>query len=200
MQRLQAVLLLCLACCWPGLAGALTLTPEERAWLAEHPSIRLGVDTSWPPFEYRDEQGRYQGLAAGYIGLLQERLGVSLTPVEPKTWTQVLEQAKDGRLDLLPGIMATPERQEYLSFTRPYLDFPIIILARKNGPMPKRIDELYGLKVAVVDHYAPHELLIAQHPDLTLLPLPSVAAALQALATGQADAFVGDFASSVWNL
>ncbi|MDQ4397965.1 transporter substrate-binding domain-containing protein, partial [Pseudomonas aeruginosa] len=138
MQRLQAVLLLCLACCWPGLAGALTLTPEERAWLAEHPSIRLGVDTSWPPFEYRDEQGRYQGLAAGYIGLLQERLGVSLTPVEPKTWTQVLEQAKDGRLDLLPGIMATPERQEYLSFTRPYLDFPIIILARKNGPMPKR--------------------------------------------------------------
>ncbi|MGU2007705.1 PAS domain S-box protein, partial [Pseudomonas aeruginosa] len=125
---------------------------------------------------------------------------VSLTPVEPKTWTQVLEQAKDGRLDLLPGIMATPERQEYLSFTRPYLDFPIIILARKNGPMPKRIDELYGLKVAVVDHYAPHELLIAQHPDLTLLPLPSVAAALQALATGQADAFVGDFASSVWNL
>lgn len=96
--------------------------------------------------------------------------------------------------------MATPERQEYLSYTRPYLDFPIIILARKNGPMPKRIDELYGLKVAVVDHYAPHELLIAQHPDLTLLPLPSVAAALQALATGQADAFVGDFASSVWNL
>ena len=107
MQRLQAVLLLCLACCWPGLAGALTLTPEERAWLAEHPSIRLGVDTSWPPFEFRDEQGRYQGLAAGYVGLLQERLGVSLTPVEPKTWTQVLEQAKDGRLDLLPGIMAT---------------------------------------------------------------------------------------------
>ncbi len=200
MQRLQAVLLLCLACCWPGLAGALTLTPEERAWLAEHPSIRLGVDTSWPPFEFRDEQGRYQGLAAGYVSLLQERLGVSLTPVEPKTWTQVLEQAKDGRLDLLPGIMATPERQEYLSFTRPYLDFPIIILARKNGPMPKRIDELYGLKVAVVDHYAPHELLIAQHPDLTLLPLPSVAAALQALATSQADAFVGDFASSVWNL
>lgn len=107
MQRLQAVLLLCLACCWPGLAGALTLTPEERAWLAEHPSIRLGVDTSWPPFEFRDEQGRYQGLAAGYVSLLQERLGVSLTPVEPKTWTQVLEQAKDGRLDLLPGIMAT---------------------------------------------------------------------------------------------
>ncbi len=200
MQRLQAVLLLCLACCWPGLADALTLTPEERAWLAEHPSIRLGVDTSWPPFEFRDEQGRYQGLAAGYVSLLQERLGVSPTPVEPKTWTQVLEQAKDGRLDLLPGIMATPERQEYLSFTRPYLDFPIIILARKNGTMPKRIDELYGLKVAVVDHYAPHELLIAQHPDLTLLPLPSVAAALQALATGQADAFVGDFASSVWNL
>lgn len=200
MQRLQAVLLLCLACCWPGLATALTLSPEERAWLAEHPELRLGIGTSWPPFEFRDAQGHYQGLAANYIALLQERLRVSMTPVEPRSRTQVLEQARAGRLDLLPGIMATPERQEYLTFTRPYLDFPIIILARKNGPLPKRIDELYGLKVAVVDHYAPHELLVARHPDLTLLPLPSVAAALQALATGQADAFVGDFASSVWNL
>jgi ABC-type amino acid transport substrate-binding protein len=29
--------------------------------------------------------------------------------------------------------MSTPERQSYLAFTRPYLDFPIVILAHKGG-------------------------------------------------------------------
>ena len=33
----------------------------------------------------------------------------------------------------------------------------------------------------MVADYAPHELLRQQHPDLSLMPLPSVAAALQAL-------------------
>jgi ABC-type amino acid transport substrate-binding protein len=45
----------------------------------------------------------------------------------------VLEQARNNQLDLLPGIMSTPERQSYLAFTRPYLDFPIVILAHEGG-------------------------------------------------------------------
>jgi ABC-type amino acid transport substrate-binding protein len=50
------------------------LTDEERSWLAAHPQLRLGVDASWPPFEFRDQEGRYQGLAADYIALIRRRL------------------------------------------------------------------------------------------------------------------------------
>ncbi|MCU9949526.1 bifunctional diguanylate cyclase/phosphodiesterase [Pseudomonas sp. PDM13] len=199
MARLPAILLLCLVF-WAAPSGALTLTQEEKDWLQAHPVLRMGIDASWPPFEFRDSQGRHQGLAADYVQLIHDRLGVKLEAVEPRNWSEVLEQARSGQLDLLPGIMSTPERQQYLSFTRPYLDFPIVILARDGGPQPHSLGELYGLKVAVVEDYAPHELLRNNNPDLNLLPLPSVAAGLQALATGQADAFVGDLASSVWSL
>src|SRR5207253_6314444 len=165
MPRMLAVLLLSLLA-WTSTAGALTLTDEERSWLTTHPELRLGVDASWPPFEYRDEEGRYQGLAADYIKLIKERLGIKVIPIEPVSWTEVLEQAKQGKLDLLPGIMSTPERQRYLSFTRPYLDFPIVILAHERGAQPQKLEDLYGLKIAVVENYAPHELLRAHHPDL----------------------------------
>ena len=199
MPRLPAILLLCLAY-WLPPAAALTLSEAERAWLGEHPVLRLGIDAAWPPFEFRDEQGHYQGLSADYIALIEQRLGVSIQPIEPSTWSAVLKQAKAGQLDLLPGVMATPERLTYLAFTRPYLDFPIVILARDGGPQPRRLEDLYGLKIAVVEDYAPHELLRSQHPALNLQPLPSVNAALLALATGQADALVGDLASSAWSL
>jgi diguanylate cyclase (GGDEF)-like protein/PAS domain S-box-containing protein len=199
MPRLSAMLLLSLLT-WTAIADALTLTDEERSWLAAHPELRLGVDASWPPFEYRDEEGRYQGLAADYVNLIEDRLSIKLKPVEPASWTEVLEDAKKGQLDLLPGIMSTPERQRYLSFTRPYLDFPIVILAHEGGAKPRNLKELYGLKIAVVENYAPHELLRTHHPDLNLVALPNVSSALQALATDEVDAVVGDLASSVWSL
>ncbi|MGH8380705.1 EAL domain-containing protein [Pseudomonas sp.] len=199
MPRMPALLLL-FQLLWSATAGALTLTDEEQAWLSAHPQLRLGVDASWPPFEYRDQDGRYQGLAADYIALIQDRLGVAFKPVEPTTWTAVLEQARQNKLDLLPGIMSTPGRQAFLAFTRPYLDFPIVILAHKGGPQPRNIKDLYGLKVAVVENYAPHELLRTYHPDLNLVALANVSSTLQALATDEVDAVVGDLASSIWSL
>ncbi|WP_300653083.1 EAL domain-containing protein [Pseudomonas sp.] len=199
MPRLPAILLLCLVY-WVSPVAAFSLSEEERGWLAEHPVLRLGIDTSWPPFEFRDPQGRYQGLAADYIALLEQRLGVSLQPSDTNNWSEVLELAKTGQLDLLPAVMATPERQTYLAFSRPYLDFPIVILARDDGPHPRAIKDLQDLKIAVVENYAPHELLRSQHPELSLIALPTVNAALQALATGQADALIGDLASSVWSM
>ncbi|HDS1734369.1 EAL domain-containing protein [Pseudomonas sp. BP8] len=199
MPTLPALLLLILFT-WSATAGALTLTDQEQAWLSEHPQLRLGVDASWPPFEFRDQDGRYQGLAADYIAVIQERLGVTLKPIEPTNWGQVLEQARHNQLDLLPGIMSTPERQSYLSFTRPYLDFPIVILAHEGGKQPRTLKDLYGLKIAVVENYAPHELLRTHHPDLNLVALPNVSSALQALATDAVDAVVGDLASSIWSL
>ncbi|WP_024717959.1 bifunctional diguanylate cyclase/phosphodiesterase [Pseudomonas putida] len=199
MPLMPAILLLLLIL-WNTTAGALTLTDEEKAWLAAHPQLSLGVDASWPPFEFRDQEGRYQGLAADYIAAIQQRLGVTLKPVEPSSWTEVLAQARDNRIDLLPGIMSTPERQGYLAFTRPYLDFPIVILAHKGGVQPRKLDDLYGLKIAVVENYAPHELLRTHHPDLNLVALPNVSSTLQALATDQVDAVVGDLASSIWSL
>ncbi|MGE7959171.1 bifunctional diguanylate cyclase/phosphodiesterase [Pseudomonas sp. NPDC089530] len=199
MPRLPTVLVLSLLA-WAATADALTLSDEEQAWLSAHQELRLGVDASWPPFEYRDEEGRYQGLAADYIHLIQDRLAIKLKPIEPASWSEVLATAKKGNLDLLPGIMSTPERQNYLAFTRPYLDFPIVILAHKGGAQPGKLQDLYGLKIAVVENYAPHELLRTYHPDLNLVALPNVSSALQALALNQVDAVVGDLASSVWSL
>ena len=199
MSRLLATLLLSLVV-WTTGTHALTLTDDEQQWLKDHPELILGIDTTWPPFEFRNAQGNYKGLAADYIRLISDRLDITLKPVAAPSWSEVLAQTKEGKIDLLPGIMSTPERQKYLAFTRPYLDFPIVILAHKGGAAPKNIEDLYGLRVGVIENYAPHELLRAQYPDLNIVALPNVSSALQALATDQVDAMVGDLASSVWSL
>ena len=199
MSRLLAILLLSLVV-WATGTHALTFTDEEQQWLKDHPQLLLGIDTTWPPFEFRDQEGHYKGLAADYMQLITGRLGITVKQISASNWSEVLEQTKEGKIDWLPGVMSTPERQKSLAFTRPYLDFPIVILAHKGGAAPKNIQELYGLRVGVIENYAPHELLRAQYPDLNIVALPNVSSALQALATDQVDAMVGDLASSVWSL
>ncbi|MEB0042555.1 EAL domain-containing protein [Pseudomonas sp. MH10] len=181
-------------------ANALTLSDEERNWLGSHKELRLGVNGTWPPFEFLDAQGDHRGLASEYVALIEKRLSITFKPVTSENWSQVLNRAKAGDIDLLPGVMSTPERQRYLSFTLPYLDFPIVILAHEHRMHPHNVKELHDLKIAVVKNGAPHELLRTQHPELNLIPFPNVSSALQALATDEVDAIVGDLASSVWSL
>jgi hypothetical protein len=38
----------------PASAKTFTFTEQEKAWLAEHKDIRLGVNPTWPPFEFLD--------------------------------------------------------------------------------------------------------------------------------------------------
>ena len=45
----------------------LHLSQQEKAWLAAHRDIRLGIDADWPPFEFRDATGSYLGLGADYV-------------------------------------------------------------------------------------------------------------------------------------
>ena len=55
----------------------LKLTDGEKAWLAEHKTMRLGVDPAYPPFDFIAEDGTYSGMASDYARLVGERLGVT---------------------------------------------------------------------------------------------------------------------------
>lgn len=197
MRRLRLILFLSTTLMVQSVFG-LSLSNEERAWLAANPEVTIGIDPAWPPFEFRDASGVHQGLTAGYARLIEERLGIVLKPAAAADWSEVLSQAKAGQIQLLTGIMSTPERERYLAFSAPYLDFPIVIIANKNGPQPKDIADLARLRVGVVKNYAPQDILNERHPELSLFPQKSPLSGLQALATGEIDAMVADLASSLW--
>ena len=67
------------------------LTLEERAWLTEHDGkIRLGHDPNANPIDYLDEEGNFQGLAADYIRLIENRFHFKFDILRIKTWDEVI--------------------------------------------------------------------------------------------------------------
>jgi len=175
--------------------GPLELTEAERGWLAEHPQLRLGVDPAWAPFEFLDASGRYRGMAAEYMKLLGNLLGVSLTPVTDLSWPQVIHAARSGELDVLPAVLDTPQRREFLAFTRSYLNFPMVIMTRDDATVIRGIDDLHGSRIGVVEGYASVDILQSGHPKLELVQYKTLDEGLENLSLGRVDAFVENLAS-----
>jgi PAS domain S-box-containing protein len=169
-------------------------TPEEQAFLQDHPTLTLGIDTAWPPFEFVDENGAYAGIASDIMKRVAETLGVEIFPQTDLSWSEVLDRARAGTVDVLPMLQATDERMEYLDFTRPYISYPIVIMTEDDAPFINGIDGLRGLRVGVVENYSIQGYMERDHPEITLVLQPNLETMLRALADGEIDAALSNLA------
>jgi hypothetical protein len=66
------------------------LTVEERTWLKAHPVIRFAPDPDFPPVEYFDKNGGYNGITKDYVSLIEKKLGVRFKIVRLRDWNEVI--------------------------------------------------------------------------------------------------------------
>jgi len=202
--RWLAVIIVLLGCLLPGLLSAHTedndgdfnFTAEELAWLAEHPVVRLAPDPDFPPIEQLDKNGVYQGIAADFIALLDKKLPLKFEIVQLENWTEVIQAAKDRRIDMFGAAVPTPDRLEYMLFTEPFVEFPSVVLVQDTEHEAPSLHDLSGRQVAVVANYADHEHMLRAHPEIPLVVMPDIATGLRHVSFGKVDAMILNIASA----
>ena len=172
------------------------LSKEEKEWLNNHNDIRLAIDPDFAPVEFVDHKGKHAGISADYTKLLNSRLGINMEIVPDLTWSQAIELAKEGEIDVFAAITPTVDRKKYLNFTDPYFNYPIVIFTQESYPFIGGLGSLSGEKVAVVRSYLTHEVLAVNYPDIDLHIVNSIREGLESVSVGAVDAFVGDTATS----
>ena len=118
-----------------------------------------------------------------------------MVPVPNLSWSEVLEKTQAGEIDVLPCVVKTPQRSEYLLFTRPYLSFPMVILTREDAPYISGVMDFKSEKIAIVKGYVTQEILGRNYPDRKFFLANNVDEALRAVSRGKVEAFVGNLAS-----
>jgi PAS domain S-box-containing protein len=171
------------------------LSVQERDWLAAHPVITIAPDPDYPPIEYFDENMQYRGIAADYVALLEEKLDFRFRITHVQSWDEILEKARNRRIDMFGAATDTPQRSEYMLFTRPFVEFPSVIIVRKNVSHSLSLGELNGMRVAVVSGYADHDYIKNNYPQLQLDEVPTVATGLRKVSFGMVDALVTNLAA-----
>ncbi|MCP4119201.1 MAG: transporter substrate-binding domain-containing protein [Desulfobacteraceae bacterium] len=166
------------------------LSAREKEWLQEHKTIRLGVDPAYPPFEFIDDNGVYNGMTSDYLNLISKRLGVKMQVRHGLSWSEVLEEVKNKKVDMLPVVTDTQDRRAYLNFTAPLFLFPNIVVTRKNYPKVSGIADFNGKSLVLVKDYFFNEKIKRDFPEIKQLIVQTPLEALKAVAVGKAEGLV----------
>jgi polar amino acid transport system substrate-binding protein/two-component system sensor histidine kinase EvgS len=181
------------------LFAALTLfanvefTQEQKEYIQKHPKVVLGADYSWAPYDFIDNNGRHIGIAADVLDLVRQRSGLTIEVV-PDKWYKTMQKVKNAKLDGLTCAVATPKRQQFLFFTKPYLSMPLAIITLTQEKNITNIKDLKGKIVAVNEGSYLHEWLLNNHPEIKLLLTSSNDDALEEVSVGNANAYIGNIA------
>ncbi|WP_269536903.1 ATP-binding protein [Cerasicoccus fimbriatus] len=169
-------------------------THEELEWIKKHPTLTVGADNYFPPFEYENADGKVVGLAIAYLDLISEETGIKFDIRHSNLWQNLMTEASEGKIDLMSGAVATQQRRDKFYFSTPYAVFPSVIATRDDAHFVGSMRNLIGKKVAVVEGFFEEDLLRNDYPELKLVTYPTRREALYAVSHGEAFAYIGNLA------
>ena len=108
----------------------------------------LGLDDSFPPMGYRDENGDIVGFDIDTAKEVAKRLGVELV-AQPIDWAAKEQELATGNIDCIwNGFTITPERLEAMTFSDPYVDNAQVAVVRTDSGISS-LDGLRGKRIGV---------------------------------------------------
>ena len=180
----------------------LELTQDEEDWIAEKHIVRIPV-FYWPPYQINAD-GLLTGISVDYIKAIFDRLGIryELKSYDSVSWKKAMQDIREHKgVDLLLTAKPTALREKNMLFTDYYISSPWVIYTRNDTDNIHDFADLRGKKVSVEENFVITGLLKKNYPDIILLEARGIDTpykALRAVATGEADAYIGNLATGCY--
>lgn len=172
-------------------AEKVSLTADEKTYLQALPALTLCVDPDWFPYEKIEMNGQYVGLVAEYMAMFQDRLNISFNILKTKSWEETQTAYRNGSCDIVSALNKTPEREQYLTFTKPYINSPAVLAINANNKSDKQLADLKGKTLGMVKGYVYDSKLRTQYPDINIQYFMNMEDAIQSVSNGEIDATLG---------
>lgn len=153
MKKFVQVVLVCVAVCGTVLTGCSkkntdAVKDSSLEDLKNRGVFILGLDDSFPPLGFRDENNEIVGYDIDLAKEVAKRLGVNFK-AQPIEWDAKEQELNTGKIDCIwNGFTITPERQEALAFTVPYLKNEQVVVVRRDSNI-KTLADMAGKTIGL---------------------------------------------------
>jgi ABC-type amino acid transport substrate-binding protein len=169
------------------------LTPALLLGCAKRDVLVIGMDATYPPFEFMDEKGKFSGVSVAMGEQIAKKLG---KPVEFRNinFDGLIPALQTGQIDLIiSSVTANEQRRKSIDFSDPYLKTGLSILAAKNSTVNSGEDlktpgRRLTVRIATTGEQWCREFI----PDAKLVALDTDAACVLEVVNGTVDAWVYD--------
>ena len=169
-----------------------SLTGEEKSWLEEHGSIRIGFLNNDPAiFSMDEETGKLNGMLAEYISYAKDCLGnqrLKFGIQEYDDYNEMLRALQDHEIDMIFYVGRNPDLAEKKGYTLTNTAWTYGLMAVTDE---KYFNENEAYSVAVVkEHEALKQHIAFSYPHWKLIDCDSLADATDMVLHQKADCFL----------
>lgn len=154
----------------------------------------IGLDDQFPPMGFRDDQNNIVGFDIDLATEVANRLGMVAVPT-PIDWSTKELELQNGNVDVLwNGMTITPERQETMLMSAPYIKNAQVVMVAKDSGIASLAD-LEGKNVAMQEGSSAqgaYANCAVAGKEASLVTAPDNITLFQDLKIGRIDAVVVD--------
>ena len=157
--------------------------------------LNIGTEATYVPLEYRDENNDLVGFDIDLGAALAEELGVTVE-WEDTSFDGIFTGLDARQYDAVIAGSITPERQENMTLSSPYIANGIVIVSRNDGPQGKTAQDLSGkvagVQISTTADTAAEAIKTNEGIDYEVRKYDSILEAFSALEGGTIDYVITD--------
>ena len=175
------------------------LSAEERAWLVQHPEIRVALNYDGMPLSFLNKNKQQAGLVDDYFDIIEQKLHTKFTYVAQPS-AQNLADITEEDADVVAAIADDGEFNSHWWLSKPYLNYPLYLIARNNTPADLTLKKMGDRHVTVVNGSPAHEFLRAYYPNVAMELANDACDGMRHVAFDEEDAILIDLPAASWCL
>lgn len=126
--------------------------------------IKVLVDDDYPPFVFKNNEGKLQGIIIDEWELFSKKNGIKVL-FDGSDWEKTLGKMRDGQGEVLDTLFYKNDREKYLDYGKPYYEVNVNVYYGNSGKKIDSIKKIKGEKIGVKRGDAAVELLLKYGAD-----------------------------------
>jgi len=103
--------------------------------------VKICTNPDWNPIEFV-KKDKPKGISIDTLDIILSKVGLKSKYVPTSSWSESQKFLKEKKCDVLPSVIKTAKREQYANFTKPYLNYKLLIITKKDKPLVPNIDSI----------------------------------------------------------
>jgi len=168
------------------------LTKREKKYLQNHGNIKVCINSNWMPFESL-KNGKFIGIGSDFFDIFNDYIPLDI--IETSSSSESLKKIKKGDCDIFSLAESTSERREYLTFTKPYIKIPLVLVTKKKEHFISNIAFLKKKTLAISKGSAYRKILEKRYPLLTFIEVNNIDDGFKRVISGEFYGYIDSLAT-----
>jgi len=166
----------------------INLTQEEQNWIKNNQVI-IGTEC-WKPIVYENlKTNKLDGIIGDILNIAIKNLDLNIV-VKSGEWKDILNDFKNKKVDLLPALYYTKEREKFGFYSNKFFSLSEYIYVKKSNTKVRNFEDLKGKKLAIIKDYAMIAMVKDKYPSIDIVQTNSLKQSIEFVLNGNVDALI----------